>query len=217
MEKIKSSEIVAKATEKIPEEIRLNYTYGNIYILDEIDCYITELISDARKAGLMKQDMKKRINSMPGYVRNYRNFIRNTMSEDLYIYISDNVIDTLHDSFEHSLQILYFSFKRQIDKAISDTYTSNAITDASMIYLLASFERQRDEWYCAKVNELSGIPMSPIHDQHISAIRQSAFNILKMLMPNDVSLMDEKEIKDAFNIFKNEINTSKIEFKHERT
>lgn len=59
MEKIKSSEIVAKATEKIPEEIRLNYTYGNVYLLDEMDVYITQLRSHAEKAGIMKRKIKK--------------------------------------------------------------------------------------------------------------------------------------------------------------
>lgn len=211
--KIKSSEIVAKATEKIPEEIRLNYTYGNVYLLDEMDVYITQLRSHAEKAGIMKREIKKRINLFPVYVQRYRNSLRTTMSDDLYEYITDNVLDEMHDEFENSLKVLFYSTKRQVDRVISNSNLSSAIADLTMIYLIASLERERDVWYCNKVNEMSDIPMFPIHDPHVAAIRQCTMCLLKALLPNDVSFMKSKEMMDAFKIFKKEINTSKIEFK----
>ena len=106
-----------------------------------MDVYITQLRSHAEKAGIMKREIKKRINLFPVYVQRYRNSLRTTMSDDLYEYITDNVLDEMHDEFENSLKVLFYSTKRQVDRVISNSNLSSAIADLTMIYLIASLER----------------------------------------------------------------------------
>lgn len=205
---MKPTQIIQQATESLSEDIRMNYVYGNMYLVDIIDNYVVELKNAISEAGLFRMENKKLIRNMGTNITLYRGKIRWLMGEYAYRH-TPYMLDRFNDEFERHIKTLFYSVKREWDKTVPAL--SVPLSHLTMIYMISSLEIRRTTQYAEEVQKASGVKMDPVYDQCIVAIRSVSNQLLCKLSDFSCESMNHREISMAYEIFSRELRECKIE------
>lgn len=205
---MKPSEIIQRAVDNLPDGVRENYVFGNIFLYDVIRSHITDLKSAMKRRGVLRFENKMYVNSLEKSINAGFSIIRQQMGEKAYSYTPD-FLERFEEEFSEKLKVLYYTTKREYDRLKQPL--SDIIAHLSMIYLLSGFEIERTAWYAGELQKAAKVPMQAVYDQNIISIQRIAGLLLQRLPSKNAEPMKSSEIKMAFEAFERELNNCKIE------
>lgn len=206
---MKPAEIIKQATDNLPDGLRENYVFGNIFLYDVISTHITDLKSKMRQSGILHHSNKQQAGNLEKAINAGFSRIREQMGKEAYDH-SPVILERFEDEFSGKLKVLFYTIKREYDRIKQPL--SEILAHLSMIYLLSKFEIERTKWYAGKVQECAGIEMKAVYDQCIVSIRNISGLMIQKIQSQNQIPMKAEEIKMAFAAFEKELNECKVEF-----